>query len=527
MSPGPKAEDFHPHPVKEQLPVDYCLTSPPPWQEAIPLGFLHFVVMLGTTVFIPTVLVPLMGGGNEEKAKVIQTLLFVSFINTLTQVYFGTRLSTVIGGSFTYLLPTISIILSKRYAYFIDPYERFVHTMRSIQGAYIAASCFQITVGFFGVWRVFIRFLSPLAAVPIVTLSALGLFYFGFPSAANCIEIGLPTIILLVFFALYLPNALSGRRVIMDRFALVIVIAIVWLYAYILTVAGAYKNRPLQTQLSCRADRSGLIDGSRWFRVPYPFQWGSPIFHASDCFAVMAASFASLIESTGTLLAVSRLASATPIPPSVLSRGIGWQGIGILLGGMFGTATGAAASVENAGLLGLTKVGSRRVIVISTWFMFCFSICGKFGAFFESIPLPVFAGVYCVLYAYAASAGLGFLQFCNINSFRTKFILGFSFFLGLSIPQYFREYYLLSGYGPVHTPSRTYNDMVNVIFSSPATVAAIIAYFLDSTLHHKEESTWKDRGWHWWEKYKTFKGDVRSEEFYGLPYNLSKYFPSL
>lgn len=40
----------------------------------------------------------------------------------------------------------------------------------------------------------------------------------------------------------------------------------------------------------------------------------------------------------------------------------------------------------------------------------------------------------------AASAGLGFLQFCNLNSFRTKFVLGFSFFMGVSVPQYFREY---------------------------------------------------------------------------------------
>lgn len=31
-------------------------------------------------------------------------------------------------------------------------------------------------------------------------------------------------------------------------------------------------------------------------RFPYPFQWGYPIFCAQDCFAMMAASFASLIE---------------------------------------------------------------------------------------------------------------------------------------------------------------------------------------------------------------------------------------
>lgn len=91
---------------------------------------------------------------------------------------------------------------------------------------------------------------------------------------------------------------------------------------------------------------------------------------------------------------------------------------------------------------------------------------GKVGAIFASIPLPIIAALNCVLLGYvckfylsnclsrallvmnltrvcnlgyAASAGLGFLQFCNLNSFRTKFVLGSSFFLGLSIPQYFIE----------------------------------------------------------------------------------------
>ncbi|RWW40687.1 hypothetical protein BHE74_00053870, partial [Ensete ventricosum] len=40
MSPGPpvKADEFVPHPVKEQLPgVDFCLTSPPPWRPSLSL----------------------------------------------------------------------------------------------------------------------------------------------------------------------------------------------------------------------------------------------------------------------------------------------------------------------------------------------------------------------------------------------------------------------------------------------------------------------------------------------------------
>ena len=31
-------------------------------------------------------------------------------------------------------------------------------------------------------------------------------------------------------------------------------------------------------------------------RVPYPFQWGAPTFDAGEAFAMMAASFAALVE---------------------------------------------------------------------------------------------------------------------------------------------------------------------------------------------------------------------------------------
>ncbi|KAL5133401.1 Chaperone protein dnaJ 16 [Glycine soja] len=43
--------------------------------------------------------------------------------------------------------------------------------------------------------------------------------------------------------------------------------------------------------------------------------------------------------------AASRLTSTTPPPAHVLSRGIGWQGIGILLNSLFGTLTGSTVSV--------------------------------------------------------------------------------------------------------------------------------------------------------------------------------------
>ncbi|KAK3440012.1 hypothetical protein EUGRSUZ_B00347 [Eucalyptus grandis] len=523
---GAKPDEPAPHPPKDQLlGVHFCITSPPPWPEAILLGFQHFLVMLSTSVIIPTALVPQMGGRNEEKAEVIQTLLFVAGINTLQQTFFGTRLPAVIGGSYTFVPTTISIILAGRFSDNSDPVERFKRIMRAIQGSLIVASTLQIVLGFSGLWRNVTRFLSPLSAVPLVALVGFGLYELGFPGVAKCVEIGLPELVILVFVSQYMPHVYKTEKKIYDKFSVIFSIVIVWIYAHLLTVGGAYNNAAPKTQTSCRTDRAGLINAAPWIRVPYPFQWGAPSFDAGEAFAMMMASFVALVESTGAFMAVARYASATHLPPSVLSRGVGWQGVGILISGLFGTVTGSSVSVENAGLLGLTRVGSRRVVQIAAGFMIFFSILGKFGAVFASIPAPIFAALYCLFFAYVGSVGLSFLQYCNLNSFRTKFILGFSVFMGLSIPQYFNEYTAINGYGPVHTGGRWFNDIVNVPLSSEPFVAGCIAYFLDNTLHRKDGTVRKERGKHWWDKFRSFKGDTRSEEFYSLPFNLNKYFP--
>lgn len=87
---APKQDELQPHPVKDQLPnVSYCITSPPPWPEAILLGFQHYLVMLGTTVIIPSSLVPQMGGGDVISFQHIFIFSFsVLFFNHRNQIPF-------------------------------------------------------------------------------------------------------------------------------------------------------------------------------------------------------------------------------------------------------------------------------------------------------------------------------------------------------------------------------------------------------------------------------------------------------
>ncbi|KAL3615283.1 N-terminal acetyltransferase [Castilleja foliolosa] len=514
------------HPPMEQLQdLEYCIDSNPPWPETILLAFQNYILVLGTSVMIPTLLVPMMGGTDGDKARVIQTLLFVAGINTLLQALFGTRLPAVVGGSFAYVVPIVYIIHDSSLLHINEPHVRFIQTMRAVQGALIVASSIQIILGYSQVWGLFSRFFSPLGMAPVVGLVGLGLFQRGFPALGNCVEIGLPMLILVIGLSQYLKHVKPLRDFpIFERFPVLISISIMWIYSLILTASGAYRSRPHETQLSCRTDRANIISTAPWlFKFPYPLQWGPPTFAVGHAFAMMSAVLVSMVESTGAYKAASRLAIATPPPAYVLSRGIGWQGIGVLLDGLFGTLTGSTVSVENVGLLGLTRVGSRRVVQISAGFMIFFSILGKFGAVFASIPFALYAALYCVLFGLVGSVGLSFLQFTNMNSMRNLFITGISLFLGISIPQFFNEYWSSTRRGLVHTNAGWFNAFLNTIFMSPPTVGLIIAVFLDNTLD--VEKSKKDRGMPFWLKFRTFRGDNRNEEFYTLPFNLNRFFP--
>ncbi|KAK4777369.1 hypothetical protein SAY87_017556 [Trapa incisa] len=516
-------------PMEQLQDLEYCIDSNPPWVETILLAFQNYILVLGTSVMIPSMLVPIMGGSDGDKARVIQTLLFVGGINTLLQALFGTRLPAVVGGSFAYVIPIAYIIGDSSLQSIDDSHERFIQTMRAIQGALIVASSIQIILGYSQVWGLFSRqlsviFFSPLGMAPVVGLVGLGLFQRGFPALGSCVEIGIPMLLLVIGLSQYLKHVRLIRDVpIFERFPVLICVTIVWIYALILTASGAYRDKPTLTQRSCRTDRANLISTAPWFMFPYPLQWGPPTFSAGHAFSMMSPVLVSMIESTGAYKAASRLAIATPPPAYVLSRGIGWQGIGILLDGLFGTGTGSTVSVENVGLLGLSRVGSRRVVQISAGFMIFFSILGKFGAVFASIPFPIFNALYCVLFGLVASVGLSFLQFTNMNSMRNLIVTGLSLFLGISVPQFFNEYWTPSRQGLVHTRAGWFNAFLNTIFSSPPTVGLIVAVFLDNTL--EVEKSKKDRGMPWWAKFRTFRGDNRNEEFYTLPFNLNRFFP--
>ncbi|KAJ4877595.1 putative nucleobase-ascorbate transporter 10 [Raphanus sativus] len=259
-------------------------------------------------------------------------MLFVSGLTTLLQSFFGTRLPVIAAPSYAYIIPITSIISSTRFTYYTDPFERFVGTMRSIQGALIIAGCFQVLVCFLGLWRNVVRFLSPLSIAPLATFAGLGLYQIGFPLLARCVEVGLPGLILLVLVTQYLPRFLKMKKGVFwdgsrcDRYGMMILHSIGLVVSSITHIEWLYTTINLKLLKSVAVQTVMVLSPHSLVRytLPYPFQWGSPTFYFTDSFAMMAASFVTLFESTGLFYASARYGSATPIPPSVISRGTGW-----------------------------------------------------------------------------------------------------------------------------------------------------------------------------------------------------------
>jgi nucleobase transporter 1/2 len=217
------------------------------------------------------------------------------------------------------------------------------------------------------------------------------------------------------------------------------------------------------------------VRAAPWFRVPLPFQWGMPVFGAAAAIGMLAGYVASIVESVGDYYSVSRLAGA-PLPrPATINRGIGMEGVGCLVAGIFGTANGTTSYSENIGAIGLTRVGSRSVVQIGAALMMVLALFGKFGALFTTIPQPIVGGMYCTMFGMIVSVGLSNLQFVDLNSARNLFILGFALFMGLSLPEWFRA-------NPVALTPAWLADVVNTLGGTGMAVGAIVALVLDNTI---------------------------------------------
>ncbi len=450
----------------DQPDLLYSIDDEPPLPQSLALGLQHYLTMFGSTLAVPLLMAPKLGITNPvEVGWLIGTMFLVSGIATLLQTSFGNRLPIVQGGTFSFLAPAIAIC---GMASLSD--AGWEVRMQHVQGAVILGALFEIVVGASGLVGRMLKFVGPLTIAPTIALIGLSLFKFGAPVAGTHWPIGGLTIALMILFSQVLRNANKAFAL----YPILLAILGAWGVAALCSATGVFEpGHPSYTSLE-------NFWAAPWVRVPMPFQWGLPQFGAAAFVGMLAGVLASMVESIGDYYACARLSGA-PVPTAkTINRGITFEGIGCLIAGIMGTGNGTTSYSENIGAIGLTRVGSRRVVQAGAMFMIVLGMVSKFGALFTSIPQPIVGGMYCVMFGMIASVGLSNLQFVNLNLGRNLFILGFSLFMGLSMPEYFLN-------TPMDSGPEWLNSIVNTLGGTGMAVGAFCALLLDNVIPGTDE----------------------------------------
>ncbi|KAK0132948.1 Solute carrier family 23 member 1 [Merluccius polli] len=278
--------------------------------------------------------------------------------------------------------------------------------------------------------------------------------------------------------------------------------------------ATEIPSSPVYEHNPCRRDLSFFFHMD-----PTAGQWGLPTVSLAGVFGILAGVISSMIESVGDYHACARLSGAPPPPKHAINRGIGIEGLGCLLAGAWGTGNGTTSYSENVGALGITKVGSRMVIVAGGVLMVVMGVFGKIGAIFTTIPTPVVGGMFLVMFGVITAAGVSNLQYTDMNSSRNIFIFGFSMFSGLVIPNW-----IMKNPNTIATGLVEFDQVVQVLLTTSMFVGGFFGFFLDNTIPGSKA----ERGIVAWNRahQEDSSNTLESEEVYGLPFGISSFFQS-
>ncbi|KAF5454399.1 hypothetical protein F2P56_024068 [Juglans regia] len=478
------------------------LRENPGFVPLIYYGLQHYLSLAGSLIFIPSIIVPAMGGTDKDIATVISTMLLVSGVTTILHSYFGTRLPLVQGSSYVYLAPALVIMNAREYR---DLTEH-AHNEGTARGN---NRWFNISEHF-------------------------GIQWLDVP-----------------FFKYLRGISIFGHRV-FRIYAVPLSIMIIWTYAFFLTAGGAYNykgcspdipssnilidacRKHAYTMKHCRTDVSNAWRAAAWVRIPYPLQWGIPIFHLRTSLIMIIVSLVASVDSVGTYHSASVRVNSKPPSPGIVSRGIAMEGFCSILAGLWGSGTGSTTLTENVHTIDITKVASRRAVEVGAVFLILFSFVGKVGAILASIPQALAASVLCFMWALIVALGLSTLQYSQTASFRNITVVGVSLFLGLSIPAYFQQYqpesslilpsyfvpYAAASSGPVYTGSKQLDFALNAILSLNMVVTLLVAFVLDNTVPGSRQ----ERGVYIWSRAEEIANDPSLLSDYALPRKVAKCF---
>ncbi|GGH75346.1 xanthine permease [Pullulanibacillus pueri] len=374
--------------------------------KLISLGIQHVLAMYAGAVIVPLTVGAALGLSSKELTYLVSLDLAASGLATLLQIwknrFFGVGLPVVLGCTFTAVTPMITI--GQKYG------------MSGIYGSILVAGLIVLLISKF--FSKIARLFPPVVTGSIVTIIGTTLI----PVAINDMaggqgnpHFGDPKYLAIAFGVLIFI-------ILLNRFFTGFIRSISVLIGLIVgtLVSGCLGM----------VDLSSVKEAS-WVHVITPLHFAAPSFHLSAIITMTIVAIVSLIESTGVYIALSELCEHK-LSDKDLERGYRSEGLAIVIGSLFNAFPYTTFS-QNVGLVQMSRVRSRKVILVAGVTLVVIGFLPKIGALTTLIPTPVLGGAMIAMFGMVAASGIKMLGRVDFNHYENLLTIACAIGVGLGV----------------------------------------------------------------------------------------------
>ncbi len=376
--------------------------NPPPLQSLF-FALQHLFAMFSATILMPILVANLLSLSTEEKTYLIQCALLASGVATVIQVLrfwrIGSRLPIVMGTSNAFL-PIITGIASR-------------YGVGAVLAASFCGAIFETVLGFFlpKIRKLFSNLVLGIVILTIgLTLIPVGIRQFGggnqnYGSLENLLIAGFVTAVIIVCNQFFKGIIRSGS------------ILIGMVAGYLLAVLlGLVSFVP--------------VSEANWFSMPSPFSY-TWAFHWDAIVAMIIMYVVTAAETMADTSAISMAGEGRTATHEELEGAVLADGVGSIIGSFLNAFPNTSYS-QNVGVVALTGIMSRVVVLICAFILMFMSLFPKLSALLAVMPTAVLGGASLIMFSMVASSGLVVLHKLELNR-RNLLIIAVSLGLGVGL----------------------------------------------------------------------------------------------
>ena len=370
------------------------------------LGLQHVLAMYAGAILVPLIVGGALGLNSEQLTYLVAIDILLCGVATLLQImnsrFFGIGLPVVLGCTFTAVGPMIAI--------------GGEFGISAIYGSILVSGVFVVLIsGFFGK---LVRFFPPVVTGSVVTIIGITLI----PVAINNMGGGQGASDFGSFTNIALSFGTLLFIILVYKFSQGFLRAISILLGLVVgTVAAGFMG----------ILNFAPIAEASYFRVAEPFYFGTPTFEWSAIITMILVAMVSLVESTGVYFALGDI-TEKKLTQKDLSKGYRAEGLAIVLGGIFNSFPYTAFS-QNVGLIQMSGVKTRKVILIAALMLITLGFVPKIAALTTIIPTAVLGGAMLAMFGMVIAQGIKMLSKVIMGSQENSMIIACSVGMGLGV----------------------------------------------------------------------------------------------